>query len=264
MMNAKRAASAVIGGGLGALVGFFGVELGANLLLGLPGIAFILAMTAAGAVIAALSRPTVALWIPALLGLCFLIVALSPLAGALAGSWVRSDARPSPKTIVVLSSGVLSNGALAVSGAERLLTAAELARRTGAERLVTTRVTEHVAGRVLTSDDDQRRLIGLIAPAPHWIVVDSVSTTRDEAVRAARALFPGDTDVAVVTSPMHTRRACAAFEAVGFRVTCVPALERETVTWRPTSADERLASFRAYVYERFGWAKYRWKGWVRG
>jgi uncharacterized SAM-binding protein YcdF (DUF218 family) len=93
--------------------------------------------------------------------------------------------------------------------------------------------------------------------------VDSVHTTRDEAVNAWRLLSPrGASRVAVVTSPLHTRRACAAFEQVGFTVTCVPAVSRVySVNAADTGAD-RLVLFREWLYERAAWIEYRARGWV--
>ena len=55
----------------------------------------------------------------------------------------------------------------------------------------------------------------------------------------------------VVTSPLHTRRACAAFEHLGLTVTCVGAGQYHWWTW-PYDA----------VYEQLGWIKYRMKGWI--
>jgi uncharacterized SAM-binding protein YcdF (DUF218 family) len=68
--------------------------------------------------------------------------------------------------------------------------------------------------------------------------------------------------IALVTSPMHTRRACATFEKLGFRVVCVPALERDHDTWHPVTAEDRLAAWRAYLYERLAWVEYSYRGWV--
>jgi hypothetical protein len=61
---------------------------------------------------------------------------------------------------------------------------------------------------------------------------------------------------------MHTRRACATFEAVGFKVTCYPSLTRRRVTGHPIREEDRLAAFGEYLYERLGMVKYRWKHWI--
>jgi hypothetical protein len=61
---------------------------------------------------------------------------------------------------------------------------------------------------------------------------------------------------------MHTRRACAVFEAVGFRVVCQASRERDFVTDHPIGNRDRLAAVRAYGYEVMGMIKYRAKGWL--
>jgi uncharacterized SAM-binding protein YcdF (DUF218 family) len=116
---------------------------------------------------------------------------------------------------------------------------------------------------MISSDVDQRRLISLASVAGAWIVVDSVHTTRDEAVRSAARLLPeGARSIIVVTSPMHTRRACATFEAVGFRVVCRASRERDFATNPPVGNRDRLAALRAFGYEQLGMIKYRARGWL--
>ena len=79
----------------------------------------------------------------------------------------------------------------------------------------------------------------------------------------ARLLLPaGARSIALVTSPMHTRRACATFERAGFRVHCVSSGEGLAVTRHPVTSLDRLAAFREYVYERLGMVEYRAKGWL--
>jgi uncharacterized SAM-binding protein YcdF (DUF218 family) len=207
------------------------------------------------------------LWIAdvTLLGLVSLI-ALTPVMSGLTARWLRADAFSSSQldAVVVLSSAVTSSGTLHVSGSDRLLTGLELIGRGVAPRLVTTRVT--CCGSDVNSDGDQRRLIALAGAAERWILVgDVVYSTRDEALainRQLRAL--GAPSIVVVTSPLHTRRACATFERVGMRVTCVPASERGDQTRAPRTARDRMAAFRAYVHERVGWWVYRRRGWVNG
>ena len=70
----------------------------------------------------------------------------------------------------------------------------------------------------------------------------------------------GPRRVAVVTSPVHTRRACAKFEKLGSFVTCVPAREYEAATIAPARAPDRLAALREYLCEALGTVKYRSAG----
>jgi uncharacterized SAM-binding protein YcdF (DUF218 family) len=110
---------------------------------------------------------------------------------------------------------------------------------------------------------DQARLRALVSRPFLMLTVDSVQTTHDEAVGAWRMLRPrGATRVAVVTSPLHTSRACASFERVGFAVTCVAAVSRVYSVKHADSGQDRLALFRAWLYERAAWSEYRWRGWV--
>jgi uncharacterized SAM-binding protein YcdF (DUF218 family) len=114
-----------------------------------------------------------------------------------------------------------------------------------------------------TAAPDQARLRALIARPFPMLTVDSVHTTRDEAVRAWRLLGPrGATRIAVVTSPLHTVRACATFERVGFTVSCVAAVSRAYSVDRAASPDERLTLFRAWLYERTALVEYRARGWA--
>jgi len=181
--------------------------------------------------------------------------------------WVRSDAdsAASVAAIVVLSSGVQSDTALDPPGADRLIMGLQRMHERAAPRLLTTTAIVTRDGERLSTLPDERRLVHLAGLDSAWTALDSVGNTHDEALRAAAALHASPSSpqtVAVVTSPMHTRRACAAFEKAGFRVICVPARERDHDTWHPATPEDRLAAWRVYLYERLGWVKYRWKGWV--
>jgi uncharacterized SAM-binding protein YcdF (DUF218 family) len=207
------------------------------------------------------------LWIADVALLCLAwTIAFTPVISRPTQRWVRDDSLPSGgvQAVVVLSSSVTSGGTLGGSGSDRLLAGLELIRRGVAPRLVTTRVT--CCGDVpeVSSDADQRRLIVLAGVADRWILVgDHVTNTHDEAIAIHRRLGPlGVRSIALVTSPMHTRRACATFERDGTSVTCVPALERGEQTYSPREFSDRLAAFRAYLHERLGWWVYRRRGWV--
>jgi uncharacterized SAM-binding protein YcdF (DUF218 family) len=192
-------------------------------------------------------------------------ISFSPISSELSHDWIRADALPSDglDAIVVLSSSVTSGGTLSVAGSDRLLAGLELLRGGAAPRIVTTRVAG--SGPAPSSDADQRRLIALAGAVDRWILVgDTVRSTRDEALAVDRRLRElGARRIAVVTSPLHTRRACAAFERDAMRVTCWPASERGMQTRWPASGPDRIAAFNAYVYERIGWWVYSRRGWVK-
>jgi uncharacterized SAM-binding protein YcdF (DUF218 family) len=250
---------------LGALVGFLFAELGVAALLGIDHAAgWIVAWGIVGLAVAAVAPSAV---VPlAALGLLavYFAIAGTPVMGAATRGWARSDPPSGPlDAVVVLSSGVNSDSTIDATGTERLLTALETLRDRGAARLVTTRIYNTHGRQSISSDYGQGRLIRLAGADSVWSIVDSVFSTRDEALQSARLLLPGSPRIALVTSPPHSRRACAAFEAVGFHVSCVPAREILHVTRDPASFDDRLAAFRTYAYERLGMIKYRAKGWIR-
>jgi len=110
---------------------------------------------------------------------------------------------------------------------------------------------------------DLQSVISLAGKESRTILVDSVTTTRTEALRMkAIARANGWQTLAVVTSPLHTRRACATFEAVGFRVVCVPSTVRGSGLIPGSIAEDRLRDFRSWLYETFATDSYRRRGWI--
>jgi uncharacterized SAM-binding protein YcdF (DUF218 family) len=252
---------------LGAFAGFLFRELGFLDAAGfLDPTLVIVCCALAGA---AVSFVRVGTWLTALdvlLLAVYLMIAVTPMVGGTARSWVRSDpplAQPAA-AVVVLSGGLTADSSLGAAGTERLA-GLELVRAGAAPRLVTSRVTSRFGRRIVSSDAGQRRLVALAGlDTAAWSRVDSVHSTRDEALHVARLLQPAaGRSIVVVTSAMHTRRACATFEGVGFRVRCVAARGLENTTRSPASDSDRLEAFRELLYERIGMLKYRWKGWVR-
>lgn len=192
------------------------------------------------------------------------VIGTTPIMGNVADRWVRADPTTgNHDAIVVLSGYVEVDSALNLDGTERLLSAIELFRAGAAPRLITTRITTEGESIQRSSTIDQERLLGLAGITSGWAQVDGGSSTHDEAVSTAALLLPlGARRIIVVTSPFHTQRACAVFEAVGFTVSCYPARERQEVTRHPVNTEGRVNAFGAYVYERLGMIKYRWKGWL--
>jgi uncharacterized SAM-binding protein YcdF (DUF218 family) len=248
---------------LGALIGFVCTSLGlADILPRSPDApAVVLVFALLGGIFARQFSRSVLSALAAVLFGCFVVVAFTPLMDAAAPRWVRLDRLPSsPAAIVVLSSELGSNGALGGHGLDRLLTGVSLARNDTA-LLVTTRFVEHSGGRTLLSDDAERELVDVANLASRWRIADTSFSTRDEAVRTAALLGPG-TSIVVVTSPMHTRRACAVFEKAGFVVSCLPAREHGAVTAEPRTARDRLEAFRQFSYEILASVEYRLRGWI--
>jgi uncharacterized SAM-binding protein YcdF (DUF218 family) len=194
------------------------------------------------------------------------IVTESSLANLIAKRWVREDQFPDSgvSAVVVLSGGVNPNGTISSEALDHLIHGVEIMRSHGAKFLVTTSRKEKFPGGVVESTLDQSRIVSLIGADSNWRRTAQAKSTRDEAVQSAKLLLPGGwRSIAVIASPMHTRRACSAFEAVGFQVTCVPARLRSPGAENPGPwPDDRLAIFGQWIYEIAATAKYRAEQWT--
>jgi uncharacterized SAM-binding protein YcdF (DUF218 family) len=166
--------------------------------------------------------------------------------------------------VVALSTTISVDGLVDPTGTTRLLSALEVMRRTGARALVTTRPIWTPAESMGAAMQDYRRLIGLAGDTSRWRVVGPVATTHDEALATSRLLAPAAAhSIVVVTSPLHTRRACATFEAQGFSVICWPADERRYALYTFSGVRTRIAATVDWIYERAAMIEYRWRGWIR-
>jgi len=218
-----------------------------------------------GALIGRLFRRRVMVAIDVVLMVTYIVVAGTPIVVPFTSRWIRADALPSDTVdaVVVLSASILSDSSLSATAADRLLSGLELMRAGRARRLITTRQVQRGDDGDFSSDADQQRLISLASVNDKWTVIPGARTTRDEALLTGRFLIPqGERRIIVVTSPLHTRRACAVFEAVGFSVVCRPARERTVVTNPPFGVHDRLGALRSYIYELAAFLKYRALGWL--
>ena len=202
----------------------------------------------------------------ALAAAAVVLVTQTSVSNSVASRWIRQDRFPDSalSAVVVLSAGVNPNTTINSEALDHLITGLELVRAGNASVLVTTTVEERFPAGAVSSAADQSRIVALFGAHGRWIRTPPVHSTRDEALRSAELLLPqGVRRIAVVASPMHTRRACSAFEAVGFEVTCVPARIRAPggMAPGPWPAD-RLRVFGEWVYEVVGTARYRTKGWL--
>lgn len=240
-------------------------SLGVQDLIRRPDIALFLPAAVLGAVVGP-TRLRALLWMMAApLAVLVLAVVYTPLVSWLAEPIVRRDQRPaSVDAIVTLSQGLTPTGQMRSATFDRLLSGLALAREIKARALLVSVEQRKFAGRIVSDSADVRAVIRNYAPSIEVVFVDSVATTRTEALRVHQIAWPrGWRTMAVVTSPLHTRRACATFEAMGFRVVCVPALSREYVVPRASSPRDRLHTFRAWIYEAFATATYKSNGWIR-
>jgi uncharacterized SAM-binding protein YcdF (DUF218 family) len=204
------------------------------------------------------------------------LVAFTPLMRGPAQALVRRDVPVPADTaaladvdaVAVLSAGATDDGRVAGQGLERMLDGLAWARALG-RPLVVSVVRNGLDPTRPPTLDDQQRLAALAGVAP-LLAVDGVATTRDEAVRiAATARARGWRRVLVVTSPLHSRRACDAVTrataADRVRVTCAPAASREFSLDGAEALrgpGDRMRAFGLAVYEALGMAKYRVRGWI--
>ena len=167
--------------------------------------------------------------------------------------------------IFVFSSAMTDAGLVAGQGPERLLYALALARASG-RPLVVSAIHPQGPAKAASSLADQQGLAALAGLTTPLVVIDSVGSTRDEAVRlAALARARGWRTLAVVTSPLHARRACAAVARMGLIVRCRPSPSRELTLAGPFAmygTEQRVRAFGLWAYEWIGWWRYRAKGWV--
>ena len=255
---------------LGAAVGFlFAIALVAANMPLLPGAdvnvaCFVSALLGALIALAGPMR-----WIALLavvVAIAVFMVAFTPLTAGRVHAWIRRDKPPpsAPDAVVVLATTISVDGLLDATGTTRLLSALEAMRQTGAPMLVTTRPRQAAAALTGAYLADYRRIIGLAGDTSRWRTVGPVATTHDEALATSQLLAPAaGRSIVVVTSPLHTLRACATFEAVGFAVTCWPSDERRYALNTFSGIRTRLAATVDWLYERAAVIEYRWRGWMR-
>ena len=261
----KITARDAIGGAIiGTLCAVAAHVLGVQQLLRRPELSLYIPTALVGAVLG-VTRLRPLLWIAAgIIAVFCVLVAYTPVVSVLARPLIRRDSIPARvDAVAVLSSGITPDGMMASETLEHLLSALALTERGLAPALLVSRERRTLGGKSVSDSADLQNVVALTRPTTPIIFVDSVFTTRTEALRMKTiAGKSGWTTVAVVTSPMHTRRACATFEAVGFRVVCVPAEIREAGLNPATNAEGRLRAFRSWLYETFATDSYRRRGWI--
>jgi uncharacterized SAM-binding protein YcdF (DUF218 family) len=256
---------AVAGAIIATLAAVAAHVLGVQQLLRRPDLALYLPAAIFGALVGS-TRLRPLIWVPAgvIAAIC-IVVAYTPVVSALSRSYVRADPMPAHvDAIAVLSMGVTPDGMMRSETLDRLLTGLSLARRALAPVVLVSRENLALGGRQVSDSVDQNSVVELMGSGTRVIFVDSVLTTRTEALLMRNIARPNRWGtLAVVTSPMHSRRACATFEAVGFRVVCVPAAVRGSGLYPDANAEDRLRAFRAWLYETFATASYKSRGWIR-
>jgi uncharacterized SAM-binding protein YcdF (DUF218 family) len=239
--------------------------LGVQQLLRTPDLALYLPAAIFGALVGPTRlRPLV--WFPAgIVAAICVIVAYTPIVSTLARPLIRSDPLPiRVDAVAVLGMGLTPDGKMRSESLDRLLTGLSLVKRGLAPVVLVSRERRNFSGKTVSDSTDLQNVATFAGTAARVIFVDSVVTTRTEAMRmGAIARANGWSRLAVVTSPMHTRRACATFEAVGVRVVCVPAVVRGSGLYPGANAEDRLRAFRSWLYEVFASSSYKSRGWIR-
>jgi uncharacterized SAM-binding protein YcdF (DUF218 family) len=261
----RLARALVTGAILGALCAVSAHVLGVQQLLRRPDLALYVPAALAGAAIGA-TRLRPILWIAAgILAAFCIVVGYTPVVSWLAEPLIRRDPLPSRvDAIAVLSMGLTPDGMMTGETLDRFLTGLSLARRGIAPAMLVSRERRVFGARAVSDSADLQTIAAIAGTGISITFVDSVYTTRTEALRMKTiARRNGWTTLAVVTSPMHTRRACATFEAVGLKVVCVPAAVRDAGLAPGSSAQRRLHSFDSWLYEAFATDTYRRRGWIR-
>jgi len=259
------ARDAVPGAILGTLCAVAAQVLGVQQLLRRPELVLYIPAAIVGAILGT-TRLRPLLWIGAgILALFCIAAAYTPLVATLARPLVRRDSVPARvDAIAVLSMGVTPEGMMRSETLDRVLSGVTLARRGLAPVLLISRERRSFAGKSVSDSADLQNVAALTGATTQVVFVDSILTTRTEAQRMKSiADARGLRTLAVVTSPMHSRRACATFEAVGFKVVCMPAAIRGSGTAPGSNGEDRLRAFRSWLYEMFATDSYRRRGWIQ-
>jgi len=195
----------------------------------------------------------------AALGVLWLLVAFTPLASWLADGLVRRDPPSAADAVFVHASNIYPTGELSSTAVSRVLHGVEL-------------VAEHQAPVLLLSDlkgpypsyvGATKALLENLGIAAEVQPVGKNLNTHEEALSLARLCNErGWKRVLVVTSPYHTRRACAAVEHEGLSVVCSPSAENNFDIKGLARTDGRRRAFAAALHERIGLFVYWWRGWL--
>lgn len=189
------------------------------------------------------------------------VVALTPVMRGPIHARIRRDPLPARvDAVVVLHGGSTADGLVGPATLDRVLGGVDLLRRGLATTAV---VTEPHSP--FSSERDELRLLGLAPAGTRVLVARDAYSTHDEAVKIAalaRSLPGGLRSIALVTSPIHTSRACATFAKAGFAVTCVPAVDHGVSVRTLGEVRDRVLGFQQWLYETLGTVKYRHEGWL--
>ncbi len=199
----------------------------------------------------------------AVLALLWLVVAFTPLTHWMARDLPREDPLRKADAVFVLASSLQSDGELTISSMPRLVRGLELIGEGWAPRLILSELPQARP----KYRDAATKLINSLGMDLEILTVGPVRNTHDEAVAVAEISRNRKFEhILVVTSPSHTRRAAAALEAEGIRVTAVSCqridFDLENLA-EPFDADNHLRAFSKLLHEHVGMFYYRQRGWIQ-
>ena len=195
----------------------------------------------------------------AALAVLWLLVAFTPLTGWLAQGLVRRDFPAPADAVFVNASGIHPTGELTSPAMSRLVHGIELVAERQAPALVLSDLKAPYPSYALAA----KALMENLGIAGELHTVGGNANTRDEVLSLARLCRErGWKRVIVVTSPYHSRRACAAVEHEGISVMCSPSVETAFDLNGLVRSDERRRAFSKAVHERIGLLVYWWRGWL--
>lgn len=254
-----------LGGAMLALAAYLiADELGLGEVTGAPSLLLAPLALLLGAAIAPTRAGVMLWWALALVSITTLAVGFTPIVQGPALHFVRRDTGTPPvDAVVVLSGSMTDDGLLTGPVVSRLLSGIAEARRRGIPSIAISVIERRSAGRVVSTEADQRALLSLLAPDLTVRTVRDVHSTHDEALQfAALARTSGWQRVVLVSSPLHTRRACRTFEVAGLEVVCTPSDAREYSLTHLGGVHARMNAFRDLMYETSATSLYALRGWI--
>lgn len=193
------------------------------------------------------------------LGMLWCLAAFTPLCGWLAQGLSRREVEEAADAVVVSLAGLVPDGQSAAEVRSRILHGADLVARGKATHLVLAEAPD------LPGRETARETLGRLGVTAEVLVAGKAETTRQEAVAVAGLYRErGWKLILLVTSPIHSRRASAAFEKEGMAVVSSPSPETRFDLDTLDTWSDRLSAFGSVIHERLGIWVYRQRGWVAG